>query len=324
MIEQTPKTGEILAYDLLTKTVEFPALASQFLYANTSTMLAADPGTGKSTIVTQISVSLSSGRLLFDKLEVERPLRIYHLSFEMVYEEFLTQLRAMQSVLPVTPENLCWDDGLMGLNVLRAEHIDLLLKRLEAWKPIDLLVIDPIYMMLAGGLSTDEGGSAIARCLTAVKRVIGCSVLFTNQTKRPRHTSTTGDVIQESHPFYGSRWIEAHVHTAYHMSKMSKEHTGVTLTNKKDRIKGCLPKLTLLYRPEHMTCTLEEPRSSESLLKLLEFLKKHHGQETDFYAIQEAIGCSHSYLRALRHHADIKGKIEVVEQPGKKSIWRVK
>ena len=323
------KTGLFLR-GLLAQEIKPPEmLVDQLLYQNTITMISADPGTGKSTVALNLACAVSSGQRVFGKLEVAQPNPVYYLAFETLFEEFQMVIAAMaghgETPVVLNCENFWWDDGLLGLNVLDVRQVDALLKRIEAWQAPKLIIIDPLYMVVLGGLSEDKTGSAVAQFLLRLRRTFGAALLVLHHTKRQQHDKD-GRPVGDTNPFYGSRWLDAVLHTNYHLKKRDDQHSGVTLEVKKDRLKACLPKLTLQYHAETMTCTLEESSGElpKRLFSLLAAYKLKGKVETDFYEVQTAMGCSQRQLARLVKLEALKQLVFLESRPGQRTCWRLK
>lgn len=324
-MDLTPlKTGQYLK-ELLAQPFVPPApLVDQFIYQGTTMMIAADPGTGKSTIALQIAASLSSGTKLFGKLDVVRPVPVYYLAMETLWEEFQQAREAMQEVCPIQEDNLWWDDEQVGLNILNPDHAARFFTRLKRWQAPKLIILDPLYMIVGGGLSKDEPASACVRFLRVLKQTFDCSLLILHHTHREKH-DVEGKVVEERNPFYGSRWLEAFVHSAYHLKLRDEAHTGVILRNRKDRRKSCLPLLTLHYHPETMSCTLEEGQGETLLDRMMILLDQYRtdGRLTDAYQVQTVLKCSRQSVYNLLQYPEVKRRLELVKQAGQKTVWKV-
>src|SRR3990167_7510185 len=85
------------------------ALIEGLLYRNTATMLAADPATGKSTVITQAMLQLTSGEPVFGYYHVPMPRNVYYLQLEGSLDETLERIGYMSSMIGIDYNRLCWD-----------------------------------------------------------------------------------------------------------------------------------------------------------------------------------------------------------------------
>ena len=317
-----PRSGPALEADVRSLAFHPQPLIHEFLYKQLVMMLAADPGAGKSVVATQIALSVASGIPLFGVLPVEQPSKVYYLQLEGHYAEFIERIRYMQRDLQtINYGNLAWDTSAY-LNVLKDTHADALLQRIQAWAIPDLIVLDPIYMAVSGGLSKDEPASAFARFSNRLRQTFGCAVLLVHHTHRAQYLN--GQEVQEDDPFYGSQWLKAHVDIAYHLKVQNAEHSRVNLVCTKARGKNVHKVLALHYHPETFTCSLDyEAKSGDAMTRLISFASrcKSEGKVTDFYETASKIQVSHAHLRRLQGDTSFPLYFNVVKAGGKKHLW---
>ena len=314
------KTGVVIEQDLLKPIVSLSPIINRLLYQKTTIMIAADPGLGKSTVAIQLAASLTSATPAFGKLGIIAPHQVYYLSFETTYEDFLEQLAAMGDHVPLDASRIAWDDEAIGFDALKGEAISGLITKIQGWRIPTVIIIDPIYMAVSGGLSKDEPASAFVRFLNILKRQFGCAILLLHHTHRNKQTP---DGKKESNPYYGSRWLEAHVDTLYIMEGLPK-HTGVVLRCEKDRRKICLPRLTLDYHKSWMGCTLRESdEDDDTLAKLVAILEagRAKGLCIPQRELAERLDTSPRHLRRLKGRPEILALVEILETPGKETLW---
>ena len=316
------RTGADLRKDLANLEVTIEPLIDEFLYKGMVMLLAANPGTGKSVLATQIAASLSCGASVFDLLPVPRPCRVYYIQLEGTYYETIERLRHMEPQIPFDEVNLCWD-VCDYLNVERADHIAKLIERIQAFGSPDLIIIDPIYMTVRGGLSKDAPATAFVQFSHTLRQQFGCALLLIHHTHRERY-ATDGTKIEEADPFYGSQWLKAHVDVSYLVEVVDKAHTQIRLENKKARGGNVHKRLILHFRPETYTCYLErDAKEIDALTRVLAFIHecKKSGRSTDFY---EVLGVSHlsmSHLRRLQRDTILSDHVEFSKSRGGKTIW---
>ena len=317
-----PRFGHALEEDVRSLAFHPEPLVHEFLYKQMVMMLAADPGAGKSVIATQIALSVASGIPLFGVLPVERPAKVYYLQLEGHYAEFIERIRFMQRDLQtLNYGNLAWDTN-AHLNVLNTAHADALISRIQAWGTPDLIVLDPIYMAVAGGLSKDEPASAFVRFSNRLRQTFGCAVLLVHHTHRTQFSN--GKEVQEDDPFYGSQWLKAHVDTGYMLKIQNAEHSRVNLINTKARGKNVHKVLALHYHPETFTCSLDfEAKSGDAMTRLMAFASrcKSEGKVSDFLEVASKIQVSHAHLRRLQGDSSFPLYFNVVKAGGKKHLW---
>lgn len=317
--------GSLLLDDLANLTLVSQPLVEDFLYENKVLMIAADPGIGKSLIATQLAVSLSSAIPLFGALKIPSPRYVYYLQLEGAYEEFIERMRAMQQVIPIATDYLCWDST-PHLNVLKDDHVDAVVARIKDWHRPDCIIIDPLYMSVMGGLSKDEPASAFVRFSSILGKEFGASRILIHHTHRALY-DRKGEQIEEVDPFYGSQWLKAHVDISYHLKALDADHAQTRLHNTKARAANVMKNIVLQYHPETMTCTMVGERGSDTATaRILAYFNdcKKAGDATDFYQVQRRCQVSTAQLRHLLNQTVISEKITVDKSNGRKHIWRVR
>ena len=314
-----PRTATDLTNDLANLAYEPPTLITDFLYGQTSTMLASDPGIGKSIVATQIALSLSSGTPLFGTFPVPMPQKVYYLQLEGSYYHSIERLRLMQQKVPIITENICWDMG-EGLNTAREDDWTRLEARILAFGTPALIVIDPIYMAVIGGLSEDRPASAFVRFSTRLMQRFGCANLLVHHTHRTRYHN--GEEVQEADPFYGSQWLKAHLDASWLLLRTGKSK--VRLDCKKDR-NGVLPKrIELVYHEDSMTCENVLFSDTSAMNKVLALIARCKAQNItiSFSEIEEQTGVSHAHLVRLKNEIAKMHLVEFHKVPGKSTLWK--
>ena len=315
----SPRTGSDLLADIATFSHSLPVLVPDFLYGQTVTMLAADPGAGKSIISMQLALSLTSATPLFGTLPIPEPKRVYYLQLEGAYHHSLERLRLMQTVIPLSAEKLCWDMG-EGLNVMREQDCLNLEKRIATFGKPDLIILDPMYMAVSGGLAEDRSASAFVRFSNRLLQTFGCSLWHNHHTHRTRYAKD-GEEVQESDPFYGSQWLKAHMDASWHLSRNASNK--VRLECKKDRNSSLTHRIDLVYHEDSMTCENILYQDSAAMTRVMNFLSecKKRNMVTTFAEIQSKTGVSHAHLRRLKNEIGRLGIVDFINSNGKSTSW---
>lgn len=314
----TPRTGQTLVNDLATLSLDLPVLIENFLFAQTSTMLASDPGVGKSIISMQVALSLASGTPLFGTFAIPQPRKVYYLQLEGSYHHAIDRLRAMQQKIPLLAENLCWDMG-EGMNILREADWLRLEQRIKTFGTPALVIIDPIYMIVLGGLSEDRPASAFVRFSNLLMQTFGCANWLNHHTHRAKYAN--GQLVEETDPFYGSQWLKAHLDASWLMTRSSSNK--VKLTCKKDRHGVLSHQLDLIYHEDSMTCENLAFTDSPAMARVLAVLAdcKTRNITITFSEIQAKTGVSHAHLSRLKNEIGKMGLVNFRNSRGKSTIW---
>jgi len=298
-------SGEELRIKINSAPEKRTPLIEGLIYENSIVLNSADPGVGKSTLTACWMAQASAGLPVFGQLFVPRPLVIYYIPFERGTQEIEERFRHIQNVIPIEYDNIFLNEHFMGLNVINDAHADDIVRNIRndiKSRHIDVMVLDPIYQAVAGGLSTDEKASQFTRFSTRLQVEFKCSNWMNHHTVKDSYSSQSGAKIEKDDPFYGSQWLKAHCTAGYYM-KRNPATGGVIMVNKKDSHSNLLHELPLCYEPETYTLFLKGIDNSvpvrDRLLMAYRSFKKAQKRVT-FREIQGCLGgVSDSHLRNL-------------------------
>lgn len=290
----TPKTGQTLRDALAAPPAMKHPLVEELLYRRKVTILTADPGLGKSTLATQIAASVAAGVPVFGVFDVAQPSRVYYIPFETDWDEFVLALQRAKASIPFAEDNLLFDEGLLGIDVCALDGALSSIDRIAFYKP-DLIVVDPLYLLVGGDLA--DGGIAAQAMKWLLRLAVKCNaaLLVLHHTHRERYNQR-GKKIDEDDASYGSRWIKANVVIQYNLKA---QNGGTVWSLKKDRYKLSRSELILHYDPE---TGLSSALKSKSLIKdeLLALLKwSKPGAEFSYWGLAQQLDCAEGYLAHL-------------------------
>jgi RecA-family ATPase len=310
-----PKTGNRLRTDLDTMVVKDEYMAEGFLYERKIHMIYADPAAGKSTVAQQVAIELSAGRPLFGSLVVARPFRVYYIQLEGDYEESINRGQLMEKSGPINCENLCWDDTLVGLNVLNKESVDKLIENIRLYMPEpDLIIIDPIYQAIVGDLSKPEIAAAYCHFSSYLRHYFKCALLHIHHTPKESFDQTGAKIERQT--FFGSQWFAAHMNAMYYLKTVDKKRGKTALYNKKQRNGNMLREIDLTFDLESHTVYIErEPSNMTGRERVLDYLKqcKRAGNKPSIYEIMEGCQLTCTWARNLTVNLVKNGLVEVTK-----------
>jgi len=315
-----PKTGRTLQEAITNLPPHRPALIEELLYEKTVTMLAAEPGAGKSTVITQLILALSGADSVFSRFRIPAHKNSYYLQLEGGEEESFRRIGLMSRNLHHNFDCICWDSPTL-FDALDASIANETIQRLQRWdRPIDLLVMDPIYMAVAGDLVKADVSNGLIRFIEKVRRTFNCSVILIHHTHRARYASN-GSKINEEDPYYGSQWLKAYVDVGYCLRSLP-DGTGVEIDSKKSRAGEVVKKLTLLYDPETFTCNVADPRPILAVEDiLLDHLTKmsERNEVTDFRKAMQDTQLSPASMRRAQKALTDRGLLVISNGHGNSS-----
>ncbi len=317
----SPLTGDKLIEAMSSTKNKRKAIAEGFLYEQTILMIAADPGTGKSTISTQVAVELSAGLPIFGIYKVPKPVKVLYIQTERSLIELIERLEVIHKVIPIVKDNLFITSEYQMFNLLNFEHIKLLIECILRDCPeVEVIFVDPIYPMVAGGLSKDEPASAFTKGMNLVQKATGAILWYNHHTIKPTYEG--GVRYEKQDPFYGSQWLKAHVTGSYHM----KEHSeGVSLIKKKDNYNLLPHQIDLNYNPETELCMIPlDKLLAIDRVKNYLAMRKIDQKEFTFKDIQLQTGVCTRSVREFLVHNDISSVLVSVSSLNNKKLYRFK
>ena len=313
-------TGQALMDAIKNTKEKRQPLAEGFLYEQTITMMAADPGTGKSTISIQMAVELASGLPVFGVFKVKRPLKILYIQTERSIIELLERLELLTENMLLNPDNLTITAEYQKFNLLREEDVPLFIDCIKRDRPgVEVIIIDPIYSIVRGGLKEDLQASIFTKVMTNVQQATGAALWYNHHTTKSQY-NTNGEKIEKDDPFYGSQWLKAHVTGSYYLKEVSG---GVKMELKKDNY-GLLPKSIILdYNAETGMCSipLEDLPAEQRLNTFLD--SKDQDQKT--FTFNDIITSTKLCKRTVRHlllHSSANNRVIVVSRSKNKNLYK--
>ena len=330
------RTGDDLLSDLNTADEELTPLAVDFLYRDTVTMLAADAGLGKSTVATNIAVNLALGQPIFGRFIVPKPCRVFYLQLEGSYIESKKRLRLIRESQQVAAEerwcvdNLVWEPWDAPLNVLKMDSSDMLLDYISGHGNFDAIIVDPIYMCVAGDFSKSDVATAFVRFSNRLRSTFNCAVLHLHHNHRPKRDERQ-KLVEEEESFYGSIYLKAHVDVSYAMKKQlggASHEDLIILTSRKDRNNNVSSLITLDYDPEFYTLkAVSDPDELDVNTKIISTLlkiRKEGRNITTFREISSLCHVSTASLRRFQRHTVSEQFVIFDKVSGNKTLWKIK
>jgi RecA-family ATPase len=294
-------------------------LVEGLIYDKTMLLVSADPGTGKSTISTQIMIEAAAGLPIFGMLHVPKPLKFLYAQTERDILEVLERIEVFSKSYPIVKENIFVTDEYQRFNMLNTDHVHMLAECIKRDCPggVDVINWDPIYSMVSGGLSKDEPAAAFTHAMSIIHKEIGAVHWYNHHTVKPEYFQ--GKKQEREDPFYGSQWLKAHCTGAYYMKKTEK---GVQMIRKKDNYGILTEILDLEYNAETGLCTINmDGLTAKDRIRNYIGLKKMEGKTFYFDDIVNATKVCTRQVRTILLHSSIKDLIIVVSTKDKKHLY---
>lgn len=311
-------------------------LAEDFLYRDTNTCIYAAPGKGKSTVILNLLANLALGQPVFDQCPVPRPMRCFYLQLEGSPSETNQRFALLRESYGLGVGDRWACDNLIceffeGINLLKQDTLDMLMDLIsgyiEADKPIDLIVVDPLYMAVVGaGMNKDETAQQAAQVWAKLRQAFNCAILFTHHSHRAKYGVDRKKIIEEDGDYYGSVYFQAALSGDWRLEQESKHQ--ITLTNKKDRNSNLAAKFVLDYDAEYFRLraaveTGKELSALEKVKAVHNLLLKRGQNVTTFNEVLALSNVSAGRIRQLQLDSGFPQMFEVQKVKGRSSLWKV-
>lgn len=271
-------------------TDEVPFLVEHLVTEKAILQFFAEGGVGKSTVSRCAAVAMSAGLPVFGRFNCVRPLKVYYLVTEGDCREAVVHLKRMYPVLPFAEKNLFVCDKFAGtVNVIDdGQAISLMAAIEEDCPKPDIIVLDPIYPLVIGGLSEDRASSAFARFIIRLRNRFQCAVWLNHHVTRDSLTSK-GEAANRSNKYYGSVWLFNALTGQYSIEKVDG---GVFMHCKKDRFSLLEQTISLLYQADHETLTAKEDDQHSKRERIRAFFARAaaSGVRFTFADLERAVG----------------------------------
>lgn len=297
------------------------AIAEGLLYEHTYLMVTSEPGTGKSTVSTQVAVELAAGLPLFGYFKVPKPQKVLYIQCERNKIELLERLKIINTALPIVKENLFITDEYQKLDFVRDYQTLIQCIQRDCPTP-DIIFFDPIYATITGGLKEDKVASMFTKIMSKISKIMNCAMWYNHHCVKQQYTQA-GDKINKDDPFYGSQWLKAHVTGSYFMENTED---GVLLKCKKDNYRVLTQVIALNYNPETNLCYLADPSLLQPIDRLKHFIngKKIEKKEFTFKEMLSGTKLCTRTIRELLCTPEIKGLLTTQKSNKNKYIYAIK
>jgi|GEM_PF-3596132 len=304
-------------------------LIDGFLNSDSILMIYADDGIGKSIVVLQAALQASAGVPVFGGLEVPNPLNVLYIVAERGNKEPVRRLKTMVENTGFDKYRLMLDSSLIGINLQREDELERAYNHiLEAARyfehngGVQVVVIDPVYALSAGELTTDTGAGMVTNFTRKVQAALSCAIIIVHHTNRGGRDMMTGK--RSKGDMYGNRFLSAHT-TGHFQIEKNKDGSGVTLVRGKNSHENMLERIVLKYDKETCLSYMEKPELSKSELIAAYFRScKTTGKKFTFNDIELALkGVSTQYLRRVVSRHLKNSELKVYKCNGKASLYEV-
>jgi RecA-family ATPase len=293
--------GDALREAVHASSEEKVPLIAGLIYSKTVTQIFADDGLGKSISVLNLALEASAGVPVFKALECPRPINIIWHCAERPLDEPFERIKSMLGDITPNFNNLVFDKEIQGINFSSVEGLTAFLirntelqSRFENGKT-DLIIIDPIYSITGGDLSSPKDAHTINHLIRRLQDYFNCAILYTHHSNRGQmHEGkrTEGDM-------FGSRFLRANITGQFHLRKTDD---GVELVCKKNTYANLLSHIPLIFDEINQTLTMSTDYEEFGKRdRVLFFLRKKFSEKKEFALreISNQLKVSDAYIRKI-------------------------
>ena len=321
-------TGQLLKEALDSTPEQRPAIIEGLLYENSILLVSSDPGIGKSTITANLIAQLSCGLPAFGQLFVPKPVVCYYIPFERGSQEIKERLKHIRTSIPFDESKIFIfeNDEIVAPNLYDPNDQEFLLESIskDCVRP-DIVIYDPIYASVQGGLSDETKVSVFTRFNTRLMARFKCSTLLNHHTGRKSYASD-GSPIEKEDPYYGSIFLKAHCTASYYL-KENVETQGTVFINKKDSHGNLLKRIPLQYEPETYTSFIPGQNSGlivkDRLLMVVRQFKKDNKRFTFRQLMGCMVGVSDSHLREVLRTPPFNTILKKCKSNGEATLYEI-
>lgn len=208
--------------DIMGSLVDRPGwLIRDIWMRNSHGIVAGEPKTYKSTITTDIAVSVASGAKLWDKYDVEDPgpvLIVQNENAPWIVKSRLEAIIESKGLVGNVVQagrtlTITWPPVLpiyhinnSGFSLDSSEDCDMLMSYVEKIRP-KLLILDPLYLMFEGDINSAKELSPVLQFLLSVRDTYGCSIMVIHHWNKNGSSSRGGQRMLGSATLHG--WTDS-------------------------------------------------------------------------------------------------------------------
>lgn len=278
-------------------------LIEGFLYKKSAQMIWAPDGVGKSLVSIQAAIQGTvEGGKVFGEYNVPKPFNTLYIQAERHRDESLERIRRMKTNTPFDSKRFVLTTDLQDVNLRNEKSflngllkVDKIVG--ETFKTLDLVVIDPIYAMVRGGIKDDEGASYVNEFSKLIQKKYDCSTLLVHHANRGTRDKESGTRMGED--MFGSRFLSAHCSGVYSLT-LKDDKSGTTLKLIKTSNENLDDRIELVYEKESQLSFIEGRSGNISKMDLIHnFLRtcKANKKTFTFADLQGSARVSTSFLR---------------------------
>lgn len=283
-----------------------------FLYENDYVMITAQPKTGKSILVQQLAINLSSGTPFLDVLTVPKPVKVWYFATEGKDEDIKDRMIRISHAVQANPDNLVLfcSAGIRFNTPMGKKLLEDLVNAADRDKCLPkVIIIDALYRAIKGSLKDDETVNDFQEVVCSMADKCDAALIIVHHMRKKQFFQDGSTAKASDDDTYGSAFLKAAVDQMYWLEKCEKNERDVLLkcdTQRSGKIMESY-RLTLLEPdPLHFKIISLHQEEVHRLLTILSSSKL----PLDVTTLKKRTGLTKSVLYAVLKEMTDSGQIK--------------
>jgi RecA-family ATPase len=300
------------------------ALIEGLAYENAAYLYYAKDGVGKSLLLFQAICEASNQLPVFGYFNCPKPLKTLWIQSERNVDEIGERLQRFGRVFKPNYSNIIVTDKLQGSDLKSVESrnrfIEMLDKITNQAGGFDLIVLDPIYALVSGELTSDDAASYITRFSTALQNRYNASVIVIHHSNRGSRIAKTGERTGED--LYGNRFLSAHFSGIFKIARL-QTGSGSEFICEKDSHSTLISKFKLNYDPENFVSSIDDTSVTKTD-KIAHLLRQYRstGKTFTIYEIMSTLQVSRTTINEVMSVQFKKGFVDTGKSIDRKKLYK--
>lgn len=205
---------------------EPPVIVEDLIWKGQNVLIIADAKVGKSVLLQQLALAISSGTPFLDKFEVPLQQKVLYVQAEGTIYETSSRIKRMVKEVDHDRNKLKWYYT-PTLPMDREDSVEKFVDRVaqtvdEDGKPFkpDVIIFDPLYpMATTGSLTADDVGTRIVNNLNSLKDYYDSTNILIHHQHRSKRNDRGETIHEGDDAYFGSYVFKAWPDTMLHMAK---------------------------------------------------------------------------------------------------------
>ena len=217
-------------------------LIEGFMWQRDNTILMGAEKSGKSILGMQIAAALTTQEPFLGEYEVPKAVNVAYVQAEGKVHDTQSNLRNMVKVIPFDASRFCLF-YYPSIALDKPEGYQFLIEEINKWKKPDVIILDPLYMLMSGDMIDNVAARDMVRNMRQLGEHYDATLLIIHHAHRPKRTEE-GHVMDEGDDsIFGSFVWKAFVDQVYYLRNGRDKIRQLSCDTQ--RMGKCVEKLTL-------------------------------------------------------------------------------